>query len=697
MANETMIRFLRGSVANLPATATAGAVYFTKDEGLYLGLEDGTYHRYGDYIVVNDVASLPAEGAHETCMYYCVAENVLAKWNEAEGKWIQINKQKTLAELGGVAKSVYEAKVAALEKADTDNATATANLSTYVGTIPETATATNIVAYIQEKTAGIATDTALEELTGRVAGAETDIDNLQAAIAEGGSVATAIAEAKAAGDNAQSAVDTLAGKVGTVAEGKTVIGLIETAQTQADKGVADAATAQAKADSAYTLAEGKATMEQVNAAIAGAGHAVKADVDQAIADMDAAYKKADGDMKTELEGKINAKVAQVDYDAKVAELTGADTTLQGNIDALADKVGTPTEGKTVVEMIADAQAAATYNDTQVKADIKANADAIDAIEADYLKKADKDELEEKITTNANAIERLTNGVSADEIDGVNDLINYVKEHGPEVTGMQEDIAANAKAISDHETLAAETYETKTDATTKKAEIDGRLDAVEGKVDVDKVSTAISTAVAGEKTRAEAKEAELAQADATNLQAAKDYADDAVEALGIADYIKKADADVAYATAGHNHDDKYDAKGDAAQALVDAKAYADGLAGNYDAAGSAAAAETAAKAYADGLAVNYDAAGSAAAAQSAAEATAAGALASAKTELEGKITSGNSATLASAQAYADQAEADAIATAGTNADAKVKALADGQVTTNKTDIATLFAQFQWGSF
>lgn len=49
----------------------------------------------------------------------------------------------------------------------------------YVGTIPETATATDIVGYIQEKTAGIATDTALEELAGRVAQAETDIENIE--------------------------------------------------------------------------------------------------------------------------------------------------------------------------------------------------------------------------------------------------------------------------------------------------------------------------------------------------------------------------------------------------------------------------------------------------------------------------------------------------------------------------------------
>lgn len=75
---------------------------------------------------------------------------------------------------------------------------------------------------------------------------------------------------------------------------------------------------------------------------------------------------------------------------------------------------------------------------------------------------------------------------------------------------------------------------------------------------------------------------------------------------------------------------YDAKGSAAQALADAKtyadgvaataesnakSYADGLAENYDASGSAAQALTDAKAYADGLAKNYDAAGAAATAES----------------------------------------------------------------------------------
>lgn len=64
---------------------------------------------------------------------------------------------------------------------------------------------------------------------------------------------------------------------------------------------------------------------------------------------------------------------------------------------------------------------------------------------------------------------------------------------------------------------------------------------------------------------------------------------------------------------------FDAAGAAATAESNAKAYADGLAGNYDAAGSAATAEQNAKNYADGLAGNYDAAGSAADAEANAKA------------------------------------------------------------------------------
>ena len=180
MANENMIKFLRGNVANLPQTATAGALYFTKDEGIYLGMDDGSYHRYGDFITVADVKALPATGAHATCMYYCTAENILARYDAAKG-WIQINKQPTADEMKtllGLGSAAYT------DATDYDAAGSAEAVRTYVGELPETATATSIVAYIQEKTSGIATDATVagkvDKETGKSLIADTEIARLAA-------------------------------------------------------------------------------------------------------------------------------------------------------------------------------------------------------------------------------------------------------------------------------------------------------------------------------------------------------------------------------------------------------------------------------------------------------------------------------------------------------------------------------------
>lgn len=331
---ENMIKFLRGNVASLPDTATEGALYFTKDEGVYLGLADGSYHRYGDFIQVNAVADLPTNGAHVNCMYYCVAENILAKWDGAQ--WVQINKQKTLAELGGVAKSAYDTKMTALEKADTANATAISNLETLVGTIPEGAGADTVIAYINKKTDGIATSGNLEALAKRITTAEGDIDKLEAAIGTDGSVTKAIADAKKAGTDAQADVDALEVKVGTVSGDKTVVDLISDAKAQADKGVSDAATAKTAADTAQsgvndintkigTVTEGKTVVEMINDAKTAATYN----------DTDI---KASIKANTDAIGVLNGADT---VDGSVAKaVKTAQTTLQGNIDTVSGKVTT---------------------------------------------------------------------------------------------------------------------------------------------------------------------------------------------------------------------------------------------------------------------------------------------------------------------------------------------------------------------
>ena len=53
-------------------------------------------------------------------------------------------------------------------------------------------------------------------------------------------------------------------------------------------------------------------------------------------------------------------------DSAIAEAKQAGTDAQADVDALAAKVGTVSENKTVVQMISDAQTAATYDDTDIK-------------------------------------------------------------------------------------------------------------------------------------------------------------------------------------------------------------------------------------------------------------------------------------------------------------------------------------------
>lgn len=85
-------------------------------------------------------------------------------------------------------------------------------------------------------------------------------------------------------------------------------------------------------------------------------------IDDAAKDVDNEETRAKGE-EARIEGLANA--AQ-----------GAADKAQGEIDALEKVVGTPDQGKTIVEMIAAAQTAATYDDTEVRGLIAGNTTAI---------------------------------------------------------------------------------------------------------------------------------------------------------------------------------------------------------------------------------------------------------------------------------------------------------------------------------
>ena len=480
----SMVTFKKGLRAGLPATYAEGTFYVTTDErAIYLDISDSARIRLGDFQEFATIDALIANtNPNTTALYYVSDINCLAKWNGSE--YIQINRDtgmtsvEVVGEGNAVTAAVYSAdgRKLTLTKGATYMTAADVDgkISTAVGTLGNDGEGNpyaNVKAYVDAKTAGIASDAALTALAGRVDTAESEIDALQAAIAEGGATATAIATAQAAAEAAQADVDALEGVVGTVEEGKTVVGLIKTAQDQADKGVADAATAQAAADAAQAdvdaveeligdVTEGKTVVEMIADAQAAATYD-DTELDGRVAAIEADYLKAAD--KTELEGKITAVQTAVDTEKSRAE--GIEAGLRSDINTVkADylKAADKTE-------LSNAISAETNRATGIEAGLESR---LAAVEGDYLKAADKTELQENIDTVAGAVERLTNGVSAEEIDGVNDLIQYVKDHGPEVTGMQEDIADNTAAI---EAVA------------------GRMDTAES--DIDALEVALEDAVA----------------------------------------------------------------------------------------------------------------------------------------------------------------------------------------------------------
>lgn len=92
--------------------------------------------------------------------------------------------------------------------------------------------------------------------------------------------------------------------------------------------------------------------------------------------------------------------------------------LRTDVDAINEKIGTVEEGKTVVQMIGEAQEAATYDDTALASRVK-------VIEDDYLKTADKTALESAIATaKSEAVEEAVATVLG---EGTNEDFDTLKE------------------------------------------------------------------------------------------------------------------------------------------------------------------------------------------------------------------------------------------------------------------------------
>lgn len=226
-------------------------------------------------------------------------------------------------------------------------------------------------------------------------------------------------------------------------------------------------------ETVYTLATGTANgtvkFNGEDVAVKGLGSAAYTDSD--------AYD-AKGDAQT---AEDNAKVYADGKDSAIAAAKKAGTDAQAAVDALSGKVGTVPENKTVVEMIADAQTAATYDDAAVKADIKANADAITKLNGTS---AVEGSVDKKV---ADAINEFATKVSDDQtVNTFKELIDYAAEHKDEYSTLSGEVQKNTTAIATlNGTGAGSVTKTVNDAVeaaqaTLQANIDKKVDAETGK-------------------------------------------------------------------------------------------------------------------------------------------------------------------------------------------------------------------------
>lgn len=291
-------------------------------------------------------------------------------------------------------------------------------------------------------------------------------------------------------------------------------------------------------------------------------------------------KVAESDLEATLATKINGKanVGTADDTSDMDTLKGAKkyadekaAAVQTEVDALEAKVGTVPESKTVVQMIEEAQEAATYDDTEIKSKVQANTDAIGVLNGEATVEGSVKK------TVADEIAKVVAG-APESFDTLKELSDWIATHGQDAAEMNSAIVALQNildGIGD------------TESGEKATVVAYVTDAIAALNIGDYATAAQLTALAGRVTTLEG---------ASHTHANKELLDTYTQTeANLADAVAKKHV--------HTNATELDkiAAGDKAKwdaMEQNAKDYADGLASNYDAAGSAAGALADAKEYTD---------------------------------------------------------------------------------------------------
>ena len=217
-------------------------------------------------------------------------------------------------------------------------------LELYVGTIPEGATATNVVAYVQEKTAGIATDENLQELTQRVAEAEGEIDAIQADYLKAADKTELAGLITAEKERAEGIEGGLESRLAAV-EGD-YLKAADKAELQGNIDTVSEGLAAVKEDVEYFFKDalGDTDVQQYKDTLKEIQDYMDSDASGA-SEMAASIKKNADDIDA-VEGRVDTLEGEMDavegrcttIEGNITSLQGEDTAIKGRLDALEEAV-----------------------------------------------------------------------------------------------------------------------------------------------------------------------------------------------------------------------------------------------------------------------------------------------------------------------------------------------------------------------
>lgn len=341
MAN--LVKFIACSAAAFQAaTKDASTLYFVEDEQrLYKG---EVPYSGGIYQVV---ASFPETGALNT-IYKNSQTGEVAFWNGTAYQTLVKPMGEVAADNAGLVTGgqVFAAVNAVQGEVDT--------LEGLVGTLPADANVTNVVAYVDKKTAGIASDAALTELAGRVTTAEGEIDAIQAdylKAADKTALQNAIDAEASRADAAEkanaAAIKVVADDYLKAADKTELSGLISAEATTAraaEKANADAIKAIAddylvKADK--TALEGKITAEAERAA------GVEAGIIERVEEVEAFFHLAEGEQLNDALDTLVEIQAYLNTEGAAADQMVLD--IAANAKAIADEIARATKAEGDIE------------------------------------------------------------------------------------------------------------------------------------------------------------------------------------------------------------------------------------------------------------------------------------------------------------------------------------------------------------